>query len=325
MIAENAPPSGARSMLRRFLRHKESSIFLALVAIVILISAASPNFLRPGNLSMVARQTAFTAIAALGVFFVILTSGIDLSIGSIVGLSGVICGFAMAWGIPWPLAAAAGLLTGALVGAINGVIVSYVGVTSFIVTLGMLWMARGAVLVMTGGEPVKRIPSSFIETAGGNILGIPAPVLVLAAVAALAHVLVTRTVFGRRVMAIGGNEEATELSGINVRRVKLLTYVLSGLYAAITGILYVARFQTAQPEADKNIVLDAIAATVIGGTSLFGGEGSVLGVLIGAMIMGAIRSGLVQMKVSPFWQDLIIGAIIVLAAIIDVIRRRKAR
>ncbi len=325
MTPDSAPPPAAPSLAGRLLRCKESSIFLALVVIVILISAVSPNFLRPGNLSMVARQTAFTAIAALGVFFVILTSGIDLSIGSIVGLSGVACGFAMAAHLPWPVAAAIGLLTGALVGAVNGAIVSYIGVTSFIVTLGMLWMARGAVLVMTGGEPVKAIPTSFINTAGGSVLGIPAAVLVLLAVAALAHVLVTRTVFGRRVMAIGGNEEATELSGINVRRVKFLTYVLSGVYAAITGILYVARFQTAQPEADKNIVLDAIAATVIGGTSLFGGEGSVIGVLIGAMIMGAIRSGLVQMMVSPYWQDLIIGAIIVLAAIIDVIRRRKAR
>jgi len=311
--------------LGRLLRSKESSILLALVAIVVLISAVSPNFLRPGNLTMVARQVAFTAIAALGVFFVILTGGIDLSIGSLVSLGGIACGFALAGGVPWPLAAAAGLLTGALVGAVNGAIVAYLGVTSFIVTLGMLWMARGAVLVLTEGEPVKRIPASFIVRAGGDYLGIPAVVWVLAALAVLAHVLVTRTVYGRRVLAVGGNEEATELSGINVRRVKFFTYVLSGLYAAVTGILYVARFQTAQPEADKNIVLDAIAATVIGGTSLFGGEGSVPGVLIGAMIMGAIRSGLVQMKVSPYWQDLIIGAIIILAAVIDVIRRRRAR
>lgn len=314
-----------RDGLRRLFRAKESSIFLALVAIVALISAVSPNFLRPGNLTMVARQVAFTAIAALGVFFVILTGGIDLSIGSLVSLGGIVCGFALAAGLPWPLAAAGGLLTGACVGAVNGIIVAYIGVTSFIVTLGMLWMARGAVLVLTGGEPVKRIPVSFITCAGGDFLGIPVPVWILAILAVLSHLLVTRTVYGRRLLAVGGNEEATELSGINVRRVKFFTYVLSGLYAAVTGVLYVARFQTAQPEADKNLVLDAIAATVIGGTSLFGGEGSVPGVLIGAMIMGAIRSGLVQMKVSPYWQDLIIGAIIVLAAVIDVARRRKSR
>jgi len=173
---------------------------------------------------------------------------------------------------------------------------------------------------------VRKIPESFINFGGANILGIPLVVLVLAAVAVLSHILVQYTVFGRRIMAIGGNEEATELSGINVRRIKFLTYVLCGAYASITGVLYVARFRTAQADAGKGLELDAIAAAVIGGTSLFGGEGSVLGVLIGAMVMGVIRNGLILMKVpSEGWQDFIIGAIIVLAAVVDVIRRKKVK
>jgi ribose transport system permease protein len=292
---------------------------------VILISIMAPAFLKADNLYLVTRQVAYTAIVALGVFFVILTSGIDLSVGSMVSLSGIACGMSMAAGVPWPVAILVGLATGALVGAINGAISSFVGVTPFIVTLGMLGMASGAVYVMTKGESVRKIPESFIRFGGADVLGIPLVVVVLLLAAAIAHVLVGHTVFGRRVMAIGGNEEATELSGINVRKVKFFTYILSGLYASITGVLFVARFRTAQADAGKGMELDAIAATVIGGTSLFGGEGSVIGVLIGATVMGVIRNGLVLMQVSSYWQDLIIGAIIVLAAIIDVIRRRKAR
>lgn len=325
MQPETAVPPPGPSLIRRFFRHKESSALLALACIVILIAVMAPAFLKADNLYLVTRQVAYTAIVALGVFFVILTSGIDLSVGSMVSLSGIACGMSMAAGVPWPAAVLIGLATGAGVGAVNGAIASFVGVTPFIVTLGMLGMASGAVYVMTKGESVRKIPESFIRFGGADVLGLPLVVVVLLAAAGLAHVLVNHTVFGRRVMAIGGNEEAAELSGINVRRVKFFTYILSGLYASLTGVLFVARFRTAQADAGKGMELDAIAATVIGGTSLFGGEGSVIGVLIGATVMGVIRNGLVLMQVSSYWQDLIIGAIIVLAAILDVVRRRKAR
>jgi ribose transport system permease protein len=309
----------------RLFRRPEAGIFLALVLLMVAISIYQPKFASPINAFLVSRQIAFTAIVALGVFFVILTSGIDLSVGSIVGLSGVACGMAMAAGMNPVLAVLVGLLTGAVVGAVNGFIVSWIGVTPFIVTLGMLGMARGLVLVLTHGDSVEAIPKSFISIGNATVLGIPGPLIVLAVLAVVSHIVLTYTVFGRRVYAVGGNEEATELSGINVRRIKFLTYVIAGVLSSVTGILFVARFRSAQANAGLGLELDAIAACVIGGTSLMGGHGSVLGLLIGAAVMGVIRNGLVLMEVSAYWQDLIIGAIIVLAAILDVVRSRRRK
>ena len=323
MTEKDSKSRMAGRMILRLLRRKEAGIFLALVAIVVLITIFTPTFATQKNLYLVSRQIAYTAIIALGVFFVILTSGIDLSVGSVVGLSGVMCGLALATGMHPLLAVAVGLLTGAAAGAVNGAIVSYIGVTPFIVTLGMLGMARGMVYALTKGDSIRDIPESFIAVGIGDVLHIPVPVIVLLVMAGVSFLVLKYTVFGRRVFAVGGNEEATELSGINVKLVKFSTYIISGVYASITGILYVARFRSAQASAGMGEELDAIAAAVIGGTSLMGGEGSVLGVLIGAMIMGVVRNGLVLLKVSTYWQQLIIGAIIVLAAILDVIRRKR--
>jgi ribose transport system permease protein len=275
---------------------------------------------------------AYTAIVALGVFFVILTSGIDLSIGATASLAGVMCGWAMSAAPPsflptlgWApyLAVAIGLLAGALVGAFNAGVVSYMGVTPFIVTLGSMGMARGIVLVLTRGETIRGIPEGFINCGVADVLGIPVPVIVLLVIAICAHVVLMYTAFGRRLYAVGGNEEATRLSGINVKRITFLAYTIAGVLSSVTGILYIARFRSAQANAGLGMEMDAIAAAVIGGTSLMGGEGSVVGVLIGAMVMGVIRNGLVLMDVSSYWQDFIIGAIIVLAAILDKIRTRK--
>ncbi|MHB8523450.1 MAG: ABC transporter permease [Limisphaerales bacterium] len=311
------------NLLVRLLRQRESGIFLALVGLIVLITVFQPDFATRTNIYLVSRQVAYTAIVALGVFIVILTSGIDLSLGSTVGLSGFLCGLALAAGLPPVLAIGVGLLTGAAVGAINGVIVAFVGVTPFIVTLGMLGVARGVILIIKHGDSIREIPKPFIDAGNGSWFGISVPVLILAVVAVLSHVLLKYTVFGRRVYAIGGNEEATALSGINTRNIKFFTYVTCGVFCAITGMLYVARFQSAQADAGKGMELDAIAAAVIGGTSLMGGEGSVVGVLIGASIMGVIRAGLVLLEISSYWQDLIIGGIIVLAAILDVLRSKR--
>jgi len=312
-----------RNLIKTLLRRRESGIFIALVGLVVLITCFQPNFINPGNLFLVTRQIALTAIIALGVLFVILTAGIDLSVGSTVGLSGFTCGLAMAEGLHPIIAVLVGLLTGAAIGAINGVIVAYVGVTPFIVTLGMLGAAHGAVLVIKQGDSVREISKAFIAFGNGSFLGISVPVLVLLALAVACYLVLGRTIFGRQVFAIGGNEKAFALSGINTRAVKFFTYVLCSLLSAVSGILYVARFQSAQADSGKGMELDAIAAAVIGGTSLMGGEGSVAGVLLGAIIMGVIRNGLVLMQVSSYWQELIIGTIIVLAAILDVIRSRK--
>ena len=288
-----------------------------------LITAFQPSFATRYNLFLVSRQIALTAIVAIGVFFVILTGGIDLSVGSTLGLSGFAGGLAMAAGWPPPAAIALALLCGAAIGAINGIIVAFIGVTPFIVTLGMLGVAHGVVLVIKHGDSIREIPKAFIDFGNGSLFGLSVPVIALILVAVLANVVLSETAFGRHVYAIGGNERAAALSGINTRKVKLLTYVICSALSAVTGILYIARFQSAQADAGKGMELDAIAAAVIGGTSLMGGEGTVVGVLIGAVIMGVIRNGLVLMQVNPYWQDLIIGAIIVLAAILDVVRSRR--
>jgi ribose/xylose/arabinose/galactoside ABC-type transport system permease subunit len=222
-----------------------------------------------------------------------------------------------AWGV-W-VGIFLGLLTGALIGAFNASVVCYLGVTPFIVTLGSMQMVKGVVQLLTGGESLLGIPEGFIKV-GSWILF---PVIVLLVMALVSHVVLIYTAFGRRLYAVGGNEEATRLSGINVRRVKFLAYILSGVLSSIAGILYVAKFRSGLAEPAKGIELDAIAAAVIGGTSLMGGEGSVLGVLIGAMVMGVIRNGLVLVGVSADWQELIIGAVIVLAAILDVWRGKR--
>jgi ribose transport system permease protein len=306
-------------------RRPEAGIFLALILLMAVITIVQPQFAAATNQYLLSRQIAYTAIVALGVLFVILTAGIDLSVGSLVGITGVACGMAMAAGLHPVLAILIGLLTGALAGAINGVIVAWIGVTPFIVTLGMLGVARGLVLVLTHGDSIRAIPAAFIKAGSGDLLGIPIPVVVCLVLAVLSHLVLNYSVFGRRVYAVGGNEEATELSGINVRQIKFLTYVIAGMLSSVSGMLFIARFRSAQANAGFGLELDAIAACVIGGTSLMGGQGSVLGVLIGAAVMGVIRNGLVLMEVSSYWQDLIIGAIIVLAAIVDVLRTRGIR
>jgi ribose transport system permease protein len=319
------------NLVNSLFRRREAGIFLALVCLIGAIALYEHQFLHQHqfltsyNLYLVSRQIALVAIVALAVFFVILTGGIDLSIGSTVGLSGFIAGLVMAANVPPLLAVGFGLLTGAAVGAVNGTIVAFAGVTPFIVTLGMLGMARGVVMIIREGESVRKIPGGFIDFGNGAIAGVSMPVWIVVLLAVVSHIILRHTAFGRRVYAIGGNEEATALSGINTRKVKFMTYVICGAVSAITGLLFVARFRSAQADAGRGMELDAIAATVIGGTSLMGGEGSVPGVLIGAAIMGVLRSGLVMMRVSSFWQELIIGAIIILAAILDVVRSRKHR
>jgi ribose transport system permease protein len=301
---------------------RESAIFFALIIIVLFIWVQAPHFLSSKNLFLVSRQISFVAIVALGELFVILSAGIDLSVGSIMGLSGVIAGIALAANIPVMLALPLGVLTGIVIGLINGVLIAYIGITPFIVTLGMLSMARGVIWVLTKGNPITAIPDSFFFIAQGDFWGIPAPVIIAIILALIVHIVLTYTAFGRRVFAIGGNEEATALSGIDVKKIKLMIYGISGIMCSFVGIILIARFYSAQPATGEGWELDAIAASVIGGTSLMGGVGSVLGVLIGATIMGVIRNGLVLLKVSVYWQQLVIGAIIVLAAVIDRLKNK---
>lgn len=304
------------------LAKREAAIFIALIVISAGISLVAPQFLTAKNMYLVSRQISFVAIVALGELFVILTGGIDLSVGSTVGLSGMITGVALAAGVHPIFALPIGVLSGMLIGMFNGSAIAYVGITPFIVSLGALSMGRGLSLILTKGNPIIEMPSSFFFLAQSDLFGIPTPVIIAAIIAGIVHVTLTYTAFGRRIYAIGGNEQATALSGVDVKMIKLKIYAICGLLAGIVGVLLVARFNSAQPATGKGWELDAIASAVIGGTSLSGGVGTVLGLLIGATVMGVIRNGLVLMQVSAYWQDFIIGGIIVLAAVIDRIKNK---
>lgn len=296
---------------------------LALVLLSVVLSLLSPYFLTTENLLSIGLQTAIIAIIALGMVFVIISGGIDLSVGSIVALSGIITAQFLIAGVPLVLSLIAGIAAGGVVGFINGFIIAKGNLPPFIVTLGMMGVARGLSLVLTDGLPISSLPDSFTFLGNGRLLGIPVPVIILIVATLIATFVLSRTIFGRYVYSIGSNEEAAHLSGINVNINKIMIYAISGLMSGLAGILMAARLVSAQPSAGTGYELDAIAAVVIGGASLVGGVGTVGGTIIGAFIMGVLRNGLNLLDVSPFWQQIAIGIIIVLAVYLDQVRRKK--
>jgi ribose transport system permease protein len=303
-------------------RARRFGTLIGLLVLCAVLWALTPFFLTISNLLNIAQQTSINAIVAVGMTFVILSGGIDLSVGSIVAVSGVVLGTLLTEGQPLPIAVAASLAIGVACGALNGALVSWGGLPPFIVTLGMMSIARGAALVFTEGRPVSGFDAGFRSIATGSVGFVPSPVIVMIVVYAIAHLVLTRTTFGRYVYAIGGNEEATRLSGVAVRFHKTAIYAVSGLMSAIAAIILTARLNSAQPIAGMMYELDAIAATVIGGTSLMGGEGSLGGTLVGALIMGVLRNGLNLLGVSSFLQQIVIGAVIVGAVLIDTVLKR---
>ena len=296
-----------------------------LVILCIVMTILSPYFLTFNNLFNVGTQIAVIAILALGQTFVIVSGGIDLSVGSVLGLAGIVFGWATAVAnLPLPLALALGVGAGASAGLINGLLITLGNLPPFIATLAMLSAARGLALVISGGIPLNPIPGPILSLGSGDLFGfVPLPVILMLVMWAITVGILRSTYAGRAMYAIGGNEEASRLSGINVSRQKLLIYTLSGLFAGIAGILLTARLASAQPQAGFTFELDAIAAVVIGGASLSGGVGSASGTLIGALILGVLRNGLNLLNVSAFWQQVVIGAVIALAVMTDTLRRRK--
>jgi ribose transport system permease protein len=296
-----------------------------LAVLCLLLSVATPYFLTVGNLLNVGRQATYNAILASGMTFVILTAGIDLSVGALLGFTTVLfAALHIRFSLPWQLNMLACLFVTTLLGALNGTAVARLRFPPFIMTLGMLNIATGAAFVISGGRPVAGFPDAFKWIGVGLILGIPVPIFIVLIVFAICYVVLTRTRFGRHVYAVGGNEEAARLSGVDVRRVKLSVYTISGLMAGVAGLIYTARLDSGTPNAGVGFELDAIAAVVIGGTSLFGGQGWIWGSLIGALIMAVLRNGLNLTNVDPLWQQVFIGVVIILAVGIDVFRKRRA-
>jgi len=279
------------------------------------------TFLNLDNLSKVVRALSFIAIMACGEAVVIISGGIDLSVGSLLGLSGVVCGLALRAG--WPILGgiALGLLVGLVLGLVNGVFITRTHLPPFIATLGMLSIARGLAYGITGGLTIRDLPAPFLTLGQGALLGVPYPIIVLVAFAVLVGTMLRSTLWGRYAYAIGGNELATIYSGVRVGNLKLFYYGLCGFAAALAGVLYTARFGVAQSTAGFGYELDVIAAAVIGGTSLSGGRGTIFGVIVGSCLMGILRNGLVLLGVSAYWQQVAIGAVIILAVMLD--RREK--
>jgi ribose transport system permease protein len=290
---------------------------IGLAGLCVLLWILTPHFLTVSNLLNVLEQTSINAVIAVGMTFVIISGGIDLSVGSLVAIAGVVLATLLQWPVSMPLAIVAALAVGFGFGGLNGVAIAWGRLPPFIATLGMMSVARGCALLFTDGRPISGFEPSFRSLATGRPLGLPAAVAVAAIVYICAQFILQRTRFGRYVYAMGGNEEATRLSGVNVRLHKTLVYGVSGLTSGIAAVLLTARLNSAQPIAGIMYELDAIAATVIGGTSLMGGDGGLGGTLIGALIMGVLRNGLNLLGVSSFLQQVVIGLVIVFAVLVD--------
>ncbi|MFF6906652.1 substrate-binding domain-containing protein [Streptomyces sp. NPDC012389] len=312
--------AGGTSVIRRVLL--DNGALSALVVLVVAMSLLSGDFLTTQNLLNVGVQAAVTAILAFGVTFVIVSAGIDLSVGSVAALSATVLAWsATSAGVPVVLAVVLAIVTGIACGFVNGALISYGKLPPFIATLAMLSIARGLSLVISQGSPIA-FPDSVSRL--GDTLGgwLPVPVLVMIAMGLITALVLGRTFIGRSMYAIGGNEEAARLSGLRVKRQKIVIYALSGLFAAVAGIVLASRLVSAQPQAAQGYELDAIAAVVIGGASLAGGVGKASGTLIGALILAVLRNGLNLLSVSAFWQQVVIGVVIALAVLLDTLRRK---
>ncbi|HWU11352.1 MAG TPA: substrate-binding domain-containing protein [Streptomyces sp.] len=311
---------GAGHTLRRLLL--DNGALSALVVLLVAMSLLSGDFLTTQNLLNVGVQAAVTAILAFGVTFVIVSAGIDLSVGSVAALSATVLAWsATSAGVPVWLAVVMAVATGIACGFVSGALVAYGKLPSFIATLAMLSVARGLSLVISQGRPIP-FPDS-VSVLGDTLGGwLPVPVLVMIAMGLVAALVLARTYIGRSMYAIGGNEEAARLSGLRVKKQKLAIYALSGLFAAVAGIVLASRLVSAQPQAAQGYELDAIAAVVIGGASLAGGVGKASGTLIGALILAVLRNGLNLLSVSAFWQQVVIGVVIALAVLLDTLRRK---
>jgi erythritol transport system permease protein len=314
--------------------------FIALILVVAFFSAAAPNFIALENVVIISRHVAINAFLAIGMTFVIVTGGIDLSVGSVVGLVGMVAGALLTYGIPvhalhltvYPSALAViglALLVGVLVGAVNGLLVTRFSVAPFIATLGTLYIARGAALLISAGETFPNLVGrpeygneGFPFLGAGSLLRVPVSIWLLVVLALAAAYLAAKTPLGRQIYAVGGNERAAALSGVYVNRIKLVVYVISSALAALAGLVVSSQLVASHPANGTTFEMNAIAAAVLGGTSLAGGRGTIGGTIIGAFVIGVLGDGLVMMGVSEFWQMVIKGVVIIAAVILDQMQRK---
>ncbi len=312
-----------KDKINQLIKSRESGLFLALIAVCAILSFSTDTFLNSENLFNVLKQVSLVTIVAAGQTFIIISGGIDLSVGSILGLSGITMSYMLQMGIPVIISVPAAIATGLLLGLSNGLLITKLRLPPFIITLGMASICKGLVLVITKGFPIE-VDSSFVIQIGQGYWGpVPIMAVVMLCIIALAIFILEKTVFGNRVKAIGGNELAASLSGINVNRTKLMIYSLAGLFCGIAGVIMTGRLNAGNPNAGLNFDMDSIAATIVGGTSLSGGAGSILGTMLGALLLGVIRNGLVLLNVNMYWQTVVTGSIIILVCALDRLTNSK--
>ena len=299
---------------------------VVLIVLVVALSVASPYFLSVSNFLNILLATSVIGILGFASTFVIAAAGIDLSLGSVLGFSGVAAALTVngldAW---WPLGIVMALVAGAFCGVVNGALIARARIPAFIVTLGMLGVARGAALVLTNGQPVYGLPAPMVWLGQGRPFGVPVPAIVFLVVAAVTHFVLSSTKFGKYALVIGDNENAARATGIPVERYRIMLYTLSGILSGLAGLLFAARVNSGDPTAGTSYELTAITAAILGGTNLFGGRASVVGTLIGALIMGVLQNGLNLLAVSSFYQQMAIGAVLVLAVWLDQLNRGRSR
>ncbi len=311
------------SLLTRFRRWQASGVLFALIVLTLLLALTSPNFFTLTNIPIVLRNASFVGMVALGETLVILVGGIDLSIGTAAGLSAIIGALTLTQlGIHPFVVIPLTMLFGFALGLINAVFVAKLRLNPFIVTLASGEIFAGAILVITQGYPVRPLGSPFILLGQSAVLGIPVPFLVFLGAALLLWWVLAKTRFGRNIYAVGGNREAAALVGIRVERVEMLVFGLAGLFAALAGILYASRMDAAQPTVGEGWMLSAITAAILGGTSLRGGEGTIIGTVFGALLLTVLQNGTVLLNVSGYWERVIVGSVVLVAALVDLLRRK---
>jgi ribose/xylose/arabinose/galactoside ABC-type transport system permease subunit len=313
--------------LTRIFRAREAGIGFVVLAMIVFLSFSTNTFFTSSNLAVVSRQISLSAVIGMGMTLVILMGGIDLSVGSIVAITSVIIGLTMVRAnMPIWLSIPAGLLMGVLAGYINGILIVKTKVPPFIITLGMMGLARGAALVITKGSSISGFPEQYLPIGQGFIFTyIPIPVVIAVVLAVIFHFILTNTTFGRRVYLIGSNEEAALLSGINVNRMKVFVYMICSAMASVEAVIETSRMSTGQPASGAGYELTAIGAVIIGGASMAGGEGTILGTILGAILLGLITNGLILLGISAYWQQVFSGTIIILAVTLDTWRRRNKK
>lgn len=313
------------NFVKQIFKSKEIGIILILIVLSVLIQIRNPIFLTYSNIIDVFRNTSYTLIIAVGMTFVLIAKGLDLSVGSLMALGGLIGSLAMFNGVPIPIAVLLGMLVGAGFGVINAFCIVKLNIPAMISTLGSMYMARGLVLVVTKGSPVFPLPESFGQFGKGYLAGVPYVVVIALVLSVAAHIVLTNTTYGRKVYAIGGNPETAKFAGINVAMVTASCYVISGVLAALSGILTAARMGSGQPSIGDGTEMTVITAVIIGGTSLNGGAGTILGTVLGALLMNVLSSGMNLVGISAYWQKFVMGLIIIVAVGMDMYQRSKRR